>query len=90
MITKRQNRLEHSPGKSEIVSEMFQAFLPNYWAVSRGGEWVQRCILKSYPCNISNILDNQQQATISMSCFINNQYHHVQGLNIFLIFVTLR
>lgn len=69
---------------------MCQTFLPNYWAVSRAGEWVHRYILKSYFSKISNFLDNQHQATISMSCFINNQYHNVQGCIFFCIFVTLR
>lgn len=41
-------------------------------------------------CKISNFLDNQHQATSSMSCFINNQYHNVQGCIFFCIFVTLR
>lgn len=60
---------------------MFQTFLPNYWAVSRGGEWVQRYILKSSA-------KFQTSWTISTKpqswCFINNQHHNVQGCIIFL------
>lgn len=60
---------------------MFQTFLPNYWAVSRGGEWVQRYILKSSA-------KFQTSWTISTKpqswCFINNQHHNAQGCIIFL------
>lgn len=94
MIMKKQNKLEHSPGKK---CSTFQTFLPTYWAISRGGKHSDRYLSLSNFQNILTVFNRsstsaqfqtylmtQHKATIPMSYFINNQNYNLQDCTVSL------